>query len=152
MRGRAQVECPAVTPLPVLRASGHVERFTDLMVRDLRTNECHRADHLLEHALEAALADGAALKLSDTRVEVGGLRDSHHCSHSGSCMCAVLCCAPTRACSTSAKRSFGGGGGGGGWLDLYPDAKDGVTVCRGGGLRQSAGQLVPPGHPYGPGR
>ncbi len=74
------MECPAVTPLPVLRASGHVERFTDLMVRDLRTNECHRADHLLEHALEAALSDSSALKLSDTRVEVGGLRDSHRCS------------------------------------------------------------------------
>lgn len=71
------MECPAVTPLPVLRASGHVDRFTDLMVRDLRTNECHRADHLLEHALEAVLSDSAALKLSDKRVEVRDLRNLH---------------------------------------------------------------------------
>lgn len=52
-----QVECPAVTPEPVLRASGHVERFTDLMVTDVETGDCHRADHLLENALEALLED-----------------------------------------------------------------------------------------------
>ena len=52
-----QVECPAVTPEVVLQASGHVERFTDLMVTDSVTGDCHRADHLLEHALEAILED-----------------------------------------------------------------------------------------------
>lgn len=41
----------------VLQASGHVERFTDLMVTDLLTGDCHRADHLLEHSLEAILED-----------------------------------------------------------------------------------------------
>ena len=50
-----QVECPAVTPEIVLKASGHVERFTDLMVTDMKTGDCHRADHLLEHHLEALL-------------------------------------------------------------------------------------------------
>ena len=30
------------------RASGHVERFADLMVKDVKTGECFRADHLLE--------------------------------------------------------------------------------------------------------
>lgn len=52
-----QVECPAVTPEIVLKASGHVERFTDLMVTDMQTGDCHRADHLLEHHLEALLED-----------------------------------------------------------------------------------------------
>ena len=52
-----QVECPAVTPEVVLQASGHVERFTDLMVTDSVTGDCHRADHLLEHAVEAILED-----------------------------------------------------------------------------------------------
>lgn len=51
------MECPAVTPKVVLQASGHVERFTDLMVTDVKTGDCHRADHLLEHALEAILED-----------------------------------------------------------------------------------------------
>lgn len=35
--GMFEIECPAVTPEPVLIASGHVERFTDFMVTDLET-------------------------------------------------------------------------------------------------------------------
>ena len=62
-----QVECPAVTPEVVLRASGHVERFTDLMVTDMVTGDCHRADHLLEHALEALLEDTAKPLPADKR-------------------------------------------------------------------------------------
>ena len=57
MHAPLQVECPAVTPEVVLKASGHVERFTDLMVTDTKTGDCHRADHLLEHHLEALLED-----------------------------------------------------------------------------------------------
>ena len=53
-----EVECPVVTPEPVLRASGHVERFTDFMVTDMVTGDCLRADHLLENALEALLEAG----------------------------------------------------------------------------------------------
>lgn len=52
-----QVECPAVTPEAVLKASGHVDRFTDFMVTDAKTGDCHRADHLLKAALEAFLED-----------------------------------------------------------------------------------------------
>ena len=52
-----QVEASAVTPEPVLKASGHVERFTDFMVKDKVTGECHRADHLLEDKLKALLAN-----------------------------------------------------------------------------------------------
>lgn len=52
-----ELECPAVTPEIVLKASGHVDRFTDFMVTDIKTGDCHRADHLLEHALEALLED-----------------------------------------------------------------------------------------------
>ncbi|KAK9827950.1 hypothetical protein WJX81_000021 [Elliptochloris bilobata] len=55
-----EVECPSVTPEVVLKASGHVERFTDFMVTDVVTHDCHRADHLLEAALEARLADTKA--------------------------------------------------------------------------------------------
>ncbi|KAG2487478.1 hypothetical protein HYH03_013900 [Edaphochlamys debaryana] len=52
-----EVECPAVTPEVVLKASGHVDRFTDFMVTDAATGECFRADHLLEGHLEALLED-----------------------------------------------------------------------------------------------
>ena len=60
-----QVECPAVTPEVVLKASGHVERFTDFMVTDVKTGDCHRADHLLKGHLEALLEDKKAPLQSD---------------------------------------------------------------------------------------
>lgn len=40
------------------RASGHVARFTDLMVHDLKDKtQCFRADHLLEAHLEKKLQE-----------------------------------------------------------------------------------------------
>ncbi|KAF6169744.1 hypothetical protein GIB67_004136 [Kingdonia uniflora] len=43
-----EVDCSCVTPEVVLKASGHVEKFTDLMVKDEKTGTCFRADHLLK--------------------------------------------------------------------------------------------------------
>ncbi|KAJ6428467.1 hypothetical protein OIU84_023819 [Salix udensis] len=43
-----EVDCPCVTPEVVLKASGHVDKFTDLMVKDEKTGTCYRADHLLK--------------------------------------------------------------------------------------------------------
>ncbi|MQM11571.1 hypothetical protein Taro_044484 [Colocasia esculenta] len=43
-----EVDCPCVTPEVVLQASGHVDKFTDLMVKDEKTAACHRADHLIK--------------------------------------------------------------------------------------------------------
>ena len=37
---------------PFFRASGHVDRFADFMVKDLKNGECFRADHLIEAHLE----------------------------------------------------------------------------------------------------
>ncbi len=51
-----EVDCSMLTPENVLKASGHVERFTDYMVKDAKTGECFRADHLVEAALEAKRA------------------------------------------------------------------------------------------------
>ncbi|TNN11319.1 Glycine--tRNA ligase, partial [Schistosoma japonicum] len=48
-----EVDCSMLTPEPVLKASGHVDRFTDLMVKDVKTGDCFRADHLVKAALEA---------------------------------------------------------------------------------------------------
>lgn len=31
-----------------LRTSGHVDKFADYMVKDAKTGECYRADHLLK--------------------------------------------------------------------------------------------------------
>lgn len=72
-----QVECPAVTPEVVLKASGHVERFTDFMVTDTKTGDCHRADHLLKGHLEALLEDKKAPLHNKLRVVSLNLAPKH---------------------------------------------------------------------------
>ena len=47
----AEVETPIITPYEALKASGHVDKFTDPIVYDGDGN-CHRADHLLENFYE----------------------------------------------------------------------------------------------------
>ena len=47
-----EVDATILTPEPVLRTSGHVEKFTDFMVKDVATGDCYRADHLLVQTLE----------------------------------------------------------------------------------------------------
>lgn len=39
------------------RASGHVDRFADLMTKDVKTGECFRLDHLIKAHLEKIGAD-----------------------------------------------------------------------------------------------
>uniref|UniRef100_A0A0X3NEU4 Glycine--tRNA ligase n=1 Tax=Schistocephalus solidus TaxID=70667 RepID=A0A0X3NEU4_SCHSO len=51
-----EVDCSVLTPESVLKASGHVDRFTDYMVKDTVSGECFRVDHLIEAALEIKLA------------------------------------------------------------------------------------------------
>jgi len=46
-----EIDCPVLTAEQVLKASGHLTRFSDLMVRDSITNESFRVDHLLEGEL-----------------------------------------------------------------------------------------------------
>lgn len=50
-----EMECTCLTPEAVLKTSGHVERFTDLMVKDPEGGECFRADKLLEDAIDELL-------------------------------------------------------------------------------------------------
>ena len=42
----------ALKKLYLLKASGHVEKFADLMVKDLKNGECFRLDHLIKSSLE----------------------------------------------------------------------------------------------------
>lgn len=50
--GMLEVECTTVTPEAVLKASGHVDQFTDYVVTDEQTGECFRADHLVKDAIK----------------------------------------------------------------------------------------------------
>ncbi|GAU98420.1 hypothetical protein RvY_09572 [Ramazzottius varieornatus] len=52
-----EVDTSCVTPEPVLKASGHVDRFLDYMVKDVKTGDCFRVDHLIKASLEDALKD-----------------------------------------------------------------------------------------------
>lgn len=52
-----EVDCSILTPEPVLKASGHVDRFADLMVKDVKSGECYRLDHLIKAHLEKVSAD-----------------------------------------------------------------------------------------------
>ena len=38
------------------RTSGHVDKFADVMVKDLKSGQCYRADHLVQDHFEAELA------------------------------------------------------------------------------------------------
>ncbi|CAH1105236.1 unnamed protein product [Psylliodes chrysocephalus] len=55
-----EVDCSILTPEPVLKASGHVDRFADLMVKDVKTGECFRLDHLIKSHLEKIAMDKKA--------------------------------------------------------------------------------------------
>lgn len=52
-----EVDTTNLTPEEVFIASGHVERFNDVMVRDSVTGECIRADKLVEEYCEKMIED-----------------------------------------------------------------------------------------------
>jgi hypothetical protein len=64
-----EMECTCLTPAIVLKTSGHVDRFTDLMVKDVSTGDCFRADKLLEDAIDQFLANNASSLSSDAQQE-----------------------------------------------------------------------------------
>lgn len=52
-----EVDCSMLTPENVLKASGHVDKFADWMVKDMKNGECFRLDHLIKAHLEKVKAD-----------------------------------------------------------------------------------------------
>jgi glycyl-tRNA synthetase len=66
-----EVDCSILTPEPVLKASGHVDRFADLMVKDVKTGECFRLDHLIKAHLEkVASVKTATQELKDECADI----------------------------------------------------------------------------------
>lgn len=73
-----EVDCSILTPEPVLKASGHVERFADLMTKDVKSGECFRLDHLIKAHLEKVKSEKttkAELKaeIEDILVKLDGM-------------------------------------------------------------------------------
>ncbi|KAI4806331.1 hypothetical protein KUCAC02_017160 [Chaenocephalus aceratus] len=52
-----EIDCTMLTPEAVLKTSGHVDKFADYMVKDAKTGECYRADHLLKAHLKQLMSD-----------------------------------------------------------------------------------------------
>lgn len=51
-----ELDTTIITPASVFETSGHVARFADWMVKDAKTGDVIRADHLVKNVLEARLA------------------------------------------------------------------------------------------------
>ncbi len=51
-----ELDTTIMTPSSVFETSGHVARFADWMVKDVKTGDVLRADHLVKNVLEGRLA------------------------------------------------------------------------------------------------
>ena len=77
-----EVECSQITPEPVLKASGHVDRFTDIMIKDSKTGKNYRADKLLEDVLTHVLKKSSSVLGDKQRCELEIMRnkvDTYSC-------------------------------------------------------------------------
>ena len=67
-----ELDTTCITPHPVLKTSGHVDRFTDWMVKDLVNGDLFRADHLVKNALEKRIEShqlALQLKLGNLKLD-----------------------------------------------------------------------------------
>lgn len=51
-----EIFCTNIMLEDVLKASGHVDKFADFMVKDLKNGQCYRADKLINEAITKMLA------------------------------------------------------------------------------------------------
>eukprot|EP00658_Telonema_sp_P-2_P009030 TRINITY_DN13415_c0_g1_i1.p1 TRINITY_DN13415_c0_g1~~TRINITY_DN13415_c0_g1_i1.p1 ORF type:complete len:553 (-),score=184.14 TRINITY_DN13415_c0_g1_i1:206-1864(-) len=76
-----EIDTTNITPEEVFKASGHVTRFNDIMVRDTVTGECIRADKLVEEYCETQLRENEKLteeartKIKSVLVHAGGMKE-----------------------------------------------------------------------------
>jgi glycyl-tRNA synthetase len=68
-----ELDTTIMTPAPVFETSGHVARFADWMVKDVKTGDVLRADHLVKGVLVARLAGDKEARgiAKDTEKEKG---------------------------------------------------------------------------------
>ncbi|XP_066483691.1 glycine--tRNA ligase [Tiliqua scincoides] len=64
-----EIDCTMLTPEPVLKTSGHVDKFADFMVKDVKNGECFRADHLLKAHLQKLMSDKKCTAEKKTEME-----------------------------------------------------------------------------------
>ncbi|KAH0627639.1 hypothetical protein JD844_003660 [Phrynosoma platyrhinos] len=64
-----EIDCTMLTPESVLKTSGHVDKFADFMVKDVKNGECFRADHLLKAHLQKLMSDKKCTADKKTEME-----------------------------------------------------------------------------------
>ena len=62
--GNDEIEAPTIMPEAVFEASGHLDGFDDMLVECAECGESHRADHLIEDAVEG-IEDAEALGIEN---------------------------------------------------------------------------------------
>jgi glycyl-tRNA synthetase len=67
-----EVECTNLTPEAVLKTSGHVDRFADWMVKDSKTGDIFRADHLVKAVLKQRIDDDRSIRLGTGDIKKKG--------------------------------------------------------------------------------
>lgn len=65
-----ELDTAVLTPHDVLKASGHVDRFTDFMVKDKKTGDFYRADHLLEDRVEKRMKEAGVSEAEKKECEM----------------------------------------------------------------------------------
>lgn len=67
-----EIDSPVVTPYPILKASGHVDRFTDPIVYD-REGKLERVDHYLKNQIMNSGLDSDEVARLEARIEGGSI-------------------------------------------------------------------------------
>ncbi|TET59631.1 MAG: glycine--tRNA ligase [Promethearchaeota archaeon] len=67
--GFGEVECPTIMPEIVWRASGHLERFIDPVLRCKKCNTLYRADKFLQELLPDLMIDGLSFQAMEDLIK-----------------------------------------------------------------------------------
>ncbi|MFX1339028.1 MAG: glycine--tRNA ligase [Promethearchaeota archaeon] len=67
--GFGEVECPTIMPEIVWRASGHLERFIDPVLKCEKCNTLYRADKFLQEALPDQMIDGLSFEQMENLIK-----------------------------------------------------------------------------------
>ena len=67
--GFGEVECPTIMPEIVWKASGHLERFVDPVLKCQKCNTLYRADKFLQEVLPGKMIDGLSYQQMDDLIK-----------------------------------------------------------------------------------
>ena len=73
-----ELDCTAITPQDVLKTSGHVKKFLDVLCMDVKTGDTFKANHVIREALVARLKFHEGMLNEGTRIlyELGEYKQS----------------------------------------------------------------------------